>query len=70
MTAPEPYITGKDFLKALHDAGLLPHWPMLTRVIIDVPTDGVVQMHVQTIAPARLVDLVVDAGPRIEITPA
>jgi hypothetical protein len=62
------YIQGKHFMKALHEAGLLPEWPMLTRLIIDVVPDQPVMMHVERIGSKRLVEVVIEAGPRIEVT--
>lgn len=52
------YVIVKDFLKALHDAGLLPQWPNLTRVVIDANIDdGVVRMYVDQIPSGALLTI-------------
>lgn len=68
IEAPMDYMIGSDFMRALNRAGLLPEWPMLERIIIDVVPDEPVRMHVQRIGSARLVNVLIDAGSRIEVS--
>lgn len=65
--APRDYMLGRDFMRALNRAGILPEWPMLTRIIIDIEPDQPVTMHVQRIGSAKIVDVLIDSGPRIEV---
>lgn len=55
--AERPFVTSKDFLAALRDAGLLPQWPNLTRVVIDADMNSpipTVRMYVEQIPSGAL----------------
>lgn len=55
LAAGRPYVRVVDFLKALHEAGLLPQYPMLSRVVIDADVrKGVVSMYVDQIPSEAL----------------
>lgn len=62
MTQPDPpeqrpYVTTKDFMRALHDAGILPQYPWCSRVVIDCDgRQGVstVKMYVDQIPSGAL----------------
>ena len=60
MTAPtgQKFVQSKVFLRALHEAGLLPEYPYVSRVVIDADVrDGgsIVRMYVDVCGcnPAR-----------------
>lgn len=52
------YVLGKDMLKALHAAGLLPQYPMCSRVVIDIQPNKVVSMYVNQIPSGALLNIV------------
>ena len=52
------YVIGKDMMKALHTAGLLPQYPMCSRVVIDIRPNNVVQMYVAQIPSGALLNIV------------
>jgi len=48
----------RDFFKALHDAGLLPQYPMCSRVVIDCDiNNGAVRMYVDQIPSGALLTI-------------
>ena len=54
------YVRTDQFFKALHDAGLLPEYPMVSRVVIDADgTQGkaVVRMFVDRIPGSALLEI-------------
>ena len=60
MTTPPTerrYVLGKDLLKALHETGLLPQYPMCSRVVINIVPNEVVQMYVEQIPSGALLNI-------------
>lgn len=48
----------KDFLKALHEAGVLPQYPNCSRIVIDADiNDGLVRMYVDSIPSEALLEV-------------
>lgn len=55
---PRTYLMVKDFLKALHEAGVLPQYPQCSRVVIDANiNDGLVIMYVDQIPSEALLTI-------------
>lgn len=48
------WVTAADFMKALHEAGLLPQYPWCSRVVIDARAGDTVQMYVDQIPSGAL----------------
>lgn len=61
MTQPDKtkrdFVLGKDMLKALHEAGLLPQYPYCSRVVIDISPTDAVRMYVEQIPSGALLTL-------------
>lgn len=51
------YVKATDFMKALHEAGLLPQYPWCTRVVIDAKVGYMVQMYVDQIPSGALLKI-------------
>lgn len=52
------FVRTRDFFKALHDAGLLPEYPMVQRVVIDCQArNGAVLMYVDRIPASALLEI-------------
>ncbi len=61
---------GRELLFALHKAGLLPSWPNLTRVVLDIRADSIVKMYVEEILSSKILQVGLTAdGIQIEILP-
>jgi len=55
---PRPYVFGRDMLKALHVAGLLPAYPNVSRVVIDIRPTELVMFYVEEIPNEALLNIV------------
>ena len=55
---PRPFVIGRDFLKALHEAGLLPSYPNCSRVVIDVRPNELVMFYVEEIPNEALLNII------------
>ena len=55
---PRPFVFGKDMLKALHVAGLLPAYPNVSRVVIDIRPNELVMFYVEEIPNEALLNIV------------
>lgn len=67
------FVLTKDFLKALHEAGLLPQYPWCSRVVIDANIGqgggGMVQMYVDQIPSGALLNIAPMLKPLMENDP-
>lgn len=62
MTAPtgQKFVQSKTFLRALHEAGLLPEYPYVSRVVIDADVrdgGGIVRMYIDAIPHDALLSI-------------
>jgi len=57
-TTGRPYVLVEDFFKALHQAGLLPQYPMVSRIVIDADVaKGLVNMYVDQVPSGALLSI-------------
>lgn len=52
------FVMSTDFMKALHEAGLLPQYPWCSRVVIDAKVGDTVQVYVQQIPSGALLRII------------
>ena len=70
MEEDKPFALGRDFMFALHKAGLLADWPWVTKVVIVAEPTHTVQMFVETIPSSKVLRVGLDAsGIDVKILP-
>lgn len=71
MTTPDTHrrITGRRFIEALREAGIIHHGDYVRRVVIDADLNAACMVYLERFGDERLIDVVIGSGLEITKTP-